>query len=683
MSRENNPFLQPFNTPFDTPPFDKIKPEHMLTAIEASIKESRAEVEAIANSSDEPTFENTVVALDQSGERLGVVSHVLFNLNSAETNDEIQAAARDASPLLSEHSNEVFQNEKLFERVKAVYDQKDSLELDLEQKMLLEKSYKAFVRNGANLDGKKKERFREISKELSQLGLKFGENLLAETNDYEMVIEDEKDLAGLPELIKNQAAETAKSKGKDGKWVFTLQAPSYVPFMENADNRTLREQLFRAYMSKSNKGNDRDNKEVVKQLVTLKAEKAEILGYNTYAEYVLEERMAESAGTVNSFLNDLLEKAKPKAEEEVAEIKAFVKELGHDIELERWDWAYYSEKLKKKKFNIDDDLLRPYFKLENVLKGVFLTAEKLYKISFERISNIPVYHKDVETYEVKDEKGNHVAVFYADFHPREGKRGGAWMTSFREQHVKDGKDIRPLVSIVCNFTPSTPDNPSLLTFNEVLTLFHEFGHALHGMLANSKYGSLSGTSVFWDFVELPSQIFENWCYEKECLDLFASHYETGEKIPQEYIDKIRESSTYHEAYATVRQVSFGYLDMAWYNQSAEKAGSIEDVAAFEEQAMLPTELFPKVPGTMMSTQFGHIFAGGYSAGYYSYKWAEVLDADAFSLFLEKGIFNEEVANSFKENILSKGGSEHPMELYKRFRGREPKVEALLKRAGLA
>ncbi len=677
-----NPLLATFDTPFETPTFEQFKPEHYLPAIKEAIEMGRQEIRDIIENPEPPTFENTIVAMDKGGEKLGIISHILFNLNSAETSDELQAVARDASPLLSEYANEVWQNAQLFDRVKQVYEQQSSLDLDKEQTMLLDKTYKGFIRNGANLNDADKARFKEISKELSQLTLQFGENVLAETNDFELVITDEKDLSGLPEMIIAQAAETAKAKGKEGKWVFTLQAPSYIPFMENADNRELREKMYRAYMSKANKGDERDNKEIIKKIVVLRTELARLLGYQSYAEYVLEERMASKPETVTAFLKDLLDKAKPKAEKEVEELIDYIKELGHDIDLQRWDWSYYSEKLKKKKYDIDDELLRPYFKLENVLKGVFLTAEKLYDITFKKLDNVPLYHPDVEAYQVLDNNNKHVAIFYADFHPREGKRGGAWMTSYRDQEVKEGKDIRPLVSIVCNFTPSTPESPSLLTFNEVLTLFHEFGHALHGMLAKCNYASLSGTSVFWDFVELPSQIFENWCYEKECLDLFATHYKTGEKIPQEYIDKIKASSTYHEAYATVRQISFGFLDMAWFSLSLEEAKQLDDITAFEEDAMAPTELFPKVAGTMMSTQFSHIFAGGYGAGYYSYKWAEVLDADAFSLFKEKGIFNKEVANAFKEHVLSKGGSEHPMELYKQFRGREPKVDALLERAGL-
>ncbi|MBK6266141.1 M3 family metallopeptidase [Marivirga sp. S37H4] len=678
----DNPLLKSYNTPHQTPPFDKIKSEHFMPAIEEAIKEAKQEIEDIASQSAAPTFENTLEAMEFAGKKLSSVTSILFNLNSAETNKKIQEVAREASPILSEFSNDIWQNADLFERVKVVYQQKDQLALDKEQEMLLTKTYKSFIRNGADLNEKDKARFKEITKTLSQLSLTFGENVLAETNDYELVISDKKDLSGLPDSAIRQAANTAKGKDKEGKWVFTLQAPSFVPFMENADNRSLREQLYKAYMSKANKNDERDNKAVIQEIVNLRSEKVSLLGYDSYADYVLEERMAESKDKVQAFLDDLLQQSLPKAKEEVAEITAFVKELGEDIDLQRWDWGYYSEKLKKKKYAIDDELLRPYFKLENVLDGVFQSAEKLYDIRFKEVKNIPVYHEDVTTYEVSTNSGEHVAIFYADFHPREGKRGGAWMTTYRDQYRKNGEDIRPLVSNVCNFTPSSPGNPSLLTFNEVTTLFHEFGHALHAMLGNSRYGSLSGANVYWDFVELPSQIFENWCYEKECLDLFARHYETGEKIPQEYVEKIKASSTYHEAYATVRQVSLALLDLAYFSLDREAAQNIKDVADFEEKAMAKTDLFPKVEGTLMSTQFGHIFSGGYASGYYSYKWAEVLDADAFSLFKEKGIFNKEVAQSFKDNILSKGGSEHPMELYKRFRGREPKIEALLERAGL-
>lgn len=683
MSQENNPLLAPFDTPFSTPPFDQVKAAHFMPAIQISIEKAEEDIQAIAKNDETPNYTNTIEALEFGAERLGIINSILFNLNSAETSDELQEIVKEASPILSKYTNDIYQNEELFERVKQVYNQRELLSLSGEQQILLDNTYKSFVRNGANLSDADKLRYQEISMEVSKLKLQFGENVLAETNDFEKVIDNESDLEGLPESAISQASQLATQKGKEGKWIFTLQAPSYIPFMENAQNRVLREELYKAYSGRANKNNNRDNKEVIKSIVSLRAEMVALLGYDNYAAYTLEERMAGSSQQVFDFLHDLLDKAKPLAEEEVDEIRKYALEKDGIDDLQRWDWMYYSEKLKKEKFAIDDELLRPYFKLENVLNGVFLSVNKLYGLSFKPNENIPVYHKEVKTYEVLDGKGDHVAVFYADFHPREGKRGGAWMTSYRSQKVKDGENIRPHVSIVCNFTPSTKDKPSLLTFNEVLTLFHEFGHALHGMLANTTYPSLSGTGVFWDFVELPSQIFENWCYEKECLDLFAKHFETGELIPQEYIDKIKASSTFQEAYKTIRQLSFAFLDMGWFSLNKNEIETkISDLSKFEEETMKGTELFPKVPGSMMSTQFSHIFAGGYSAGYYSYKWAEVLDADAFSLFREKGIFNSEVATSFKDTVLSKGGSVHPMELYKQFRGRAPKADALLERAGL-
>lgn len=676
-----NPLTDPFNTPYDIPPFREIKPEHFIPAIEEGITQAREDIERIINNDASPSFENTIAALDYSGEKLGVVSSVLFNLNSAETTEDIQKAAQDASPLLSAFDSEIKQNEKLFNRVKSVYENPDK-DLDQEQKMLLEKTYKSFVRSGTNLDEKQKKRFKELSIELSKLSLSFGENVLAETNDYKLVIENEKDLSGLPEDVKKRAASAAKENGHEGKWVFTLQAPSYLPFMENADNRDLREKLYRAYMSKACKGNERDNQELVSKIVQLREEKAQILGYDSYAAYVLEERMAEKPNKVTEFLNNLLGKSLPKAKEEVEELKEFMRELGAGHDLQRWDWAYYSEKLRKKKFDLDDEEVKPYFKLENVIDGVFSTAQRLYGLTFKENKELPVYHTDVTSYEVFNESGELQAIFFADFFPRKGKRPGAWMTSYRNEYRKEGKKVIPHISIVCNFTPSSEGNPSLLKFDEVKTLFHEFGHALHGMLADTTYPSLSGTSVYWDFVELPSQIFENWCYEKECLDTFARHYETQEPIPTEYVERLKASSNYHEAYATVRQLSFGLLDMSYHNRPLDQAGTIEDVIAFEKQAMKATELFPSIEGACMSTQFGHIFAGGYAAGYYSYKWAEVLDADAFELFKEKGVFDKEVARSFRDTILSRGGTEHPMELYLKFRGKKPDPDALLRRAGL-
>lgn len=675
-----NPLLESFETPFGVPPFEKIKLDHYKPGIEKLIEKSRSEIEEIASQEAEASFENTIEALERGGRDLDQAAEVFFNLNSAETSDEMQALANELSPLLTEFGNEIMQNERLFNRVKSVYDNRSKLTLDQEEEMLLRKTYLGFIRSGANLNKEDKKKYRELSNTLAMASLKFGENVLAETNAYELILENEEDLKGLPEGAVDAAALAAEEKGYKGMWLFTLQAPSFLPFMEYAENRALREKMYKAYMSKAFKGDDLDNQEKVTEIVKLRYQMAQLLGYNTYADYILEERMAEKPNKVKDFLNDLLEKALPKAKEEVEELKSYVKKQGDDIELERWDWAFYSQKLKNEKYQLDDEMLRPYFQMEKAVDGIFQVANKLYGLSFKKNSDIPVYHKDVQAYEVLDESGKHISVFYADFFPRPGKRGGAWMTSYRGQWKTD-KDHRPVVSIVCNFTPPTDSKPSLLTFNELETLFHEFGHALHGMLADGKYNSLSGTSVYWDFVELPSQILENWLMEKECLDLFASHYQTGESIPEDLIEKIKASSNYHEAYQTVRQISFGLMDMAWHSLTAENI-DVDDVAGFEQKAMKRTELFNPIPGVCMSTQFSHIFQGGYAAGYYSYKWAEVLDADAFSVFKSNGIFDVDTARSFRDNILSKGGSEHPMELYKRFRGQEPSVEALLERSGL-
>jgi peptidyl-dipeptidase Dcp len=671
-----NPLLEDFNTPFETVPFHLIKEEHFMPAIEEAIALAKKEIEII-KTEENPDFENTVVSLDRSGQRLSLITSVFFNLNSAETNDAIQALARKISPILSAHGNDIILDTDLFEQVKSVYER--STQLDAEQQMLLEKTYKSFVRNGANLNNEQKLRLREIDIELTKLSLQFGEHVLEETNKYELVIQHEEDLKGLPDAIKEAAAQTAEEKGKAGLWVFTLAFPSYVPFMTYAENRNLRKELFIAYNTKAAKDDVLDNKQIIQDLLKLKTERVKLLGYKNVADFVLEERMAKSSDQVLTFLNDLLEKAKPIAKEELAELTAYAQAIDGLEQLEKWDFSFYSEKLKKEKYAVDDELLRPYFKLENVIEGVFQTAQKLFGISFRSNKEIPVYHQEVTAYEVLDSKNNHLAVLYADFFPRKGKRNGAWMTSFRGQKVIDDKNIRPHISIVCNFTKPTKSQPSLLTFNEVTTLFHEFGHALHGMLANTRYESLSGTSVYWDFVELPSQIFENWCYEKECLDMFARHYQTGESIPEEMIDKIKKASNFQQGYQTLRQISFGLLDIAYHSTDPKQ---LSDIAAFERETMAHTSLLPDVPGTLMSTSFSHIFQGGYAAGYYSYKWAEVLDADAFELFLEKGVFDKETADSFAKNILSAGGSEHPSILYQRFRGREPKPEALLKRAGL-
>ncbi len=674
----DNPLLQAFNTPFEAVPFDKIKPEHFLPAIKEAIEKGRKEIEAISTATDTPTFANTLEALENSGELVNTVSAVFFNLNSAETNEQIQQLAREISPLLTEYSNDILLDERLFKRVKAVWEQRNNLGLAPEQYTLLDKTYKSFVRNGANLNNEGKARLREIDKELSGLSLKFGEHVLKETNDYELHITNEEDLKGLPEDVKEMAEQVAKDKGKEG-WLFTLQFPSYIPFVTYADKRELREEIFKAYASKGFKDGETDNREIVKEIVKLRHERAKLLGYATHAAFVLEERMAEDPSKVEQFLRGLLMHAKPVAQEELHELAEYAKAHGGPSMLQRWDLAYWSEKLKKDKYEVDDEILKPYFQLENVIEGVFAVAQKLYGLSFHRNTDIPVYHEDVSVYEVQDEDGQHVALFYADFFPRAGKRNGAWMTSYRSQKKENGKDIRPHVSIVCNFTKPTPKQPSLLTFNEVTTLFHEFGHALHGMLANGTYASLSGTSVFWDFVELPSQVLENWTYEKECLDLFAKHYKTGEPIPAELVQRIKDSANFMVGYGTIRQIGLARLDMAWHNLHDP---NITDVGTFEQQALLETELLPYVPGSNTSTSFSHIFQGGYSSGYYSYKWAEVLDADAFEFFQEKGIFNRETATLFKQHVLSAGGSEHPMELYKRFRGQEPSPEALLRRTGM-
>ncbi|MGQ3677038.1 M3 family metallopeptidase [Tenacibaculum discolor] len=670
-----NPLLQDFNTP----PFSKIKEEDYKPAIKEAIQIAKDEINAIIENPEAPTFENTTVALDNTGNTLDRATSIFFNLNSAETNEEIQKIAKDISPWLSEFRNDMILNEELFKRVKTVYDQLSDLNLTPEQEMLLDKQYKSFARNGANLNEDDKAELRKIDAELAKLSLQFGEHVLAETNAFELLITSEDDLAGLPESAKEAAKELANSKGKEG-WMITLDYPSYIPFMTYADNRELRKKLAIAFGKKGFQQNEYNNEQVVKDIVTLRHKRANLLGYKTHAHFVLEERMAETPEKVMEFLNELLEKAKPAAQREFKNLEAYAKKLDGIDQLQKWDGAYYSEKLKKELFNLDQELLKPYFKLENVIDGVFTVANKLYNLQFEEIDSIDKYHEDVKTYAVTDTDGNFVSYFYADFHPRPGKRNGAWMTSYKSQYMSNDTNERPQVSIVCNFTKPTQTKPSLLTFNEVTTLFHEFGHALHGMLANTTYKSLSGTSVSWDFVELPSQVLENWCYEKEALELFAKHYETGEVIPMEYVEKIKESASFHEGMQTLRQLSFGLLDMSWH--SGDSPETITNVKEFETNAFAETKLYPDVAENCMSTSFSHIFQGGYSAGYYSYKWAEVLDADAFEYFKEEGIFNKEVADKFKNNVLSKGGTEEPMELYKRFRGREPKPDALLRRAGL-
>ena len=666
-----------FKTKHNTAPFTSIKIEDFAPAIAEGIKSTRNEIDGIVNNLEAPTFENTIEALEYAGSTLDRITSIFFNLNSAETNDEMQKIAQEVSPSLTELANDITLNKVLFERIKTVYEQRESLSLTTEQATLLEKKFKGFSRNGALLAEDKKDCLREIDTQLAKLKLTFGENVLAETNNYELHITNETDLKGLPEDTIEASRSLAKSKNKEG-WIFTLDYPSFSPFVTYADNRELRKEITIAYGKKAFQNNEFDNQENTKKIVSLRHERAILLGYESHAHFVLEERMAQNPDKVKSFLNDLLVKAKPASEREFAQLSAFAKKIDGIDQLEKWDGSYYSEKLKQELFNLDDEMLKPYFKLENVENGAFEIANKLFGLTFTEVFDIDKYHEDVHTFEVTDENGDLAAVFYSDYFPRKGKRNGAWMTSYKSQYVKDEKQERPHVSIVCNFTKPTETKPSLLTFNEVTTLFHEFGHVLHGMLANTTYPSLSGTSVYWDFVELPSQIMENWCYEPEALALFAKHYETGEIIPQEYVDKIKESASFLEGMATMRQLSFGLLDMEYHG----KPVVVENVKEFEKKAFENTTLYPDVEENCMSVSFSHIFQGGYSSGYYSYKWAEVLDADAFAYFQENGIFNKDVAQKFKDNVLSQGGTDHPMTLYKKFRGQEPKPEALLKRAGL-
>jgi peptidyl-dipeptidase Dcp len=677
MSVETNPLLSEFTTAYESAPFDIIKLNHFLPAFTEGIKIARKEIDEIANSVELPSFENTIEAMEYSGQKLDRVASIFFNLNHANTNDEMQALAREVSPMLTEFSNDIIMNDKLFSRVKEVYQQKDKLELKLEQEKLLNDRYKAFVRSGANLEKEKKEQIREISKDLSKLTLQFGENVLAATNNFELLISNEKDLSGLPEGIIEAALSAAKEKGKEG-WLFNLQFPSYVPFMQYSDKRELREKMFKAYSSRC--FNDEfDNQKNVKRIVELRLKRVQLFGYTSYADFVLEERMAQTSNQVFTFLSQLLDASMPKAKQEFKELQDYAKSLGADFKLERWDWAYYAEKLKTEKFDINDEITRPYFELDRVKNGIFSLATRLYGIKFKLNSSLSKYHEDVNVYEVFDEKGEFLSLLYTDFHPRSSKQGGAWMTSFVDQYRKDGKDHRPHISIVCNFTKPSKTKPSLLTFNEVTTFLHEFGHALHGMLSKCTYSSLSGTNVYRDFVELPSQFMENFATQKEWLDEVAVHYETGEKIPADLVQKIIDSENFLSGYSFVRQISFGLNDMAWHSVSEPVN---EELAAFENKAMASTELFDPIETSCMSTSFSHIFAGGYGAGYYGYKWAEVLDADAFDAFKSRGVFNKEIAHSFRENILEKGGSEHPMNLYMKFRGKEPSIEALLKRSGL-
>ncbi len=674
----SNPLLEKSTLRYGAPAFDEIRTEHYMPAFNAAIAKGKAEIDSIVNNPEDPTFENTILALEYAGSDLSRVSGIFFNVNEANTNEQMQAIAEEISPVMTEYSMSILLNDKLFERVKQVYGQLDSLDLGPEEKRLTEITYRNFARNGANIPADRKEEFSKIQEELSLLSLKFGKNVLDATNAYILHITDSSQLAGLPESAVAAGAAEAKSRNLDG-WVYTLQYPSMEPFMKYSDIRSLREQMWRASNAKCMDG-ESSNEDVVKRIVELRIKEAELLGFDKYSDYILEERMAKSTGTVEDFLNDLLVKSLPFAKRDVRQIQDYAKANGLEGKLMPWDFTYYATKYKDEKYKLNDEMLKPYFKLENVQQAVFALADSLYGLKFTEAKDIPGYHPDVKVYDVTDVSGRHMALFYSDFFPRDGKRSGAWMTSFREQgYDKDGVEQRPLVSIVCNFTKPTENEPSLLTFYEVTTLLHEFGHALHGMLSDVRYPSLASPNVAWDFVELPSQIMENWATEKEYLASWAKHYKTGEVMPDELIRKIVDSKNFNSGYAQVRQLTFGICDMAWH--TLEKVPS-ESVEQFETEAVAKCQIMPVVKGTAFSPSFSHIFAGGYAAGYYSYKWAEVLEADAFQLFKEQGIFNKEVSGSFRKNILSRGNTEDADVLYRNFRGRDPKPEALLEKLGM-
>lgn len=674
----SNPLLEKSTLRYGAPAFDEIRTEHYMPAFNAAIAKGKAEIDSIVNNPEDPTFENTILALEYAGSDLSRVSGIFFNVNEANTNEQMQAIAEEISPVMTEYSMSILLNDKLFERVKQVYGQLDSLDLGPEEKRLTEITYRNFARNGANIPADRKEEFSKIQEELSLLSLKFGKNVLDATNAYILHITDSSQLAGLPESAVAAGAAEAKSRNLDG-WVYTLQYPSMEPFMKYSDIRSLREQMWRASNAKCIDG-ESSNEDVVKRIVELRIKEAELLGFDKYSDYILEERMAKSTGTVEDFLNDLLVKSLPFAKRDVRQIQDYAKANGLEGKLMPWDFTYYATKYKDEKYKLNDEMLKPYFKLENVQQAVFALADSLYGLKFTEAKDIPGYHPDVKVYDVTDASGRHMALFYSDFFPRDGKRSGAWMTSFREQgYDKDGVEQRPLVSIVCNFTKPTENEPSLLTFYEVTTLLHEFGHALHGMLSDVRYPSLASPNVAWDFVELPSQIMENWATEKEYLASWAKHYKTGEVMPDELIRKIVDSKNFNSGYAQVRQLTFGICDMAWHTLERVPSESVEQ---FETEAVAKCQIMPVVKGTAFSPSFSHIFAGGYAAGYYSYKWAEVLEADAFQLFKEQGIFNKEVSGSFRKNILSRGNTEDADVLYRNFRGRDPKPEALLEKLGM-
>lgn len=682
-SLKKNPLMTSWETPHQTPPFTMIKVEHYMPAITAQLAAARANVDAIVNSSAAPTFANTIEALEYASADLEQTLSVFFNLNGSETSPEMQAIALEMSPAITEFGNDISLNDKLFARVKAVYEQREKLDLTLEQRKLLEKRYTIFVRSGANLNAEQKKQYRAISGELAELGLKFDQNLLAATNNFSVLVTDPAELSGLPESAKAAAAADALAAGRvkagEQGWLFTLHMPSYIPVVTYADNRDLREKLWRANNSRCFTGDSLDNQAAVLRISELRLQLARLLGYNTYADYVLEERMAQNVGKVNALMGELLDKTIDKARADKATIEEYARSQGFKGEFQLWDWNYYNEKYKSQMYNLTDEMTRPYFKLENVENALFMLAGKLYGLKFVENKEIPVYHKDVKAFEVMDTNGQLLAVLYMDYFPRTTKRGGAWMSSFRDHYVLKGKEVKPIVTIVCNFTKPTADEPSLLSFNEFTTALHEFGHGLHGMLAKGNYASVGGTNVYRDFVELPSQLMENWATEKEFLDLWAVHYKTGEKMPDELIQKIIDSKQYLAAYNNVRQLSFAMNDMAWHTITEPVTIGVGE---FERQATAKAQIFPIITTSSMSPTFAHVFSGGYEAGYYSYKWAETLEADAFAKFKEAGIFNRDVANSFRKNILSAGGVEHPMTIYVRFAGAEPTTEPLLKKMGV-
>lgn len=676
----SNPLLGKFKTPFETPPFDRIMTEHYEPAFDEGIKQMETEIKDITDNPHPATFQNTVVALERCGKQLETVSSIFFNVLSAEANDEMMEISQRVSPKLSEHSNNIFLNEKLFGRIQSIYDQKDQQNLSTEDAKLLDDTYESFKEQGATLEKEEKERYRQLSAELSLLTLQFDQNALKDKNRFELLITDETELSGLPESARDAAAMLAKGKEKAG-WLFNLSAPSYVPFMRYSTKRDLREKMYREYLSVGNKGDEFDNKEIIKKIINIRLEIAKLMGYKNYADYALVHTMAKNPANIYKLLNQLRDAYKPIAINEYNQVEGFALGTEQDtITVMPWDWSYYSEKLRDIRFKVNDEMTRPYFELDNVKNSVFGLATQLYGITFKENKHIPVYHPEVDAYEVYDTDGKFLAILYTDFFPRDGKQSGAWMNNIKAQYKdKEDKDSRPQIVIVMNFTRPTDTKPSLLSFDEVNTLLHEFGHSLHGMFAQGTYSSLSGTSVYRDFVELPSQIMENWLTEKEFLDQIAVHYQTGEKIPQDMIQRLVDASNFNTGYLCCRQLSFGFLDMAWHTLEQPFEG---DVAQFEKKAWAPTVILPEVPEALMGTSFGHIFSGGYAAGYYGYKWAEVLDADAFAAFKTAGIFNKEIAKSFRENILSKGGTEDPAVLYKRFRGQEPTIDALLIRNGI-